>query len=38
MISDHGWVGAFERHPLRASLYAALVVFCAITTTVVVLR
>lgn len=38
MIAEEGWVGAFERNPVRATVYAALVVGCALTTTVVVLK
>ena len=37
MIAEDGWVGAFHRNP-RAWIYAVLVVGCAVTTTVVVLR
>jgi len=38
MISDVGWTETFVRFPLKACLYAALVLASAIVTTVVVVR
>ena len=38
LIKEEGWGGAFMRHPLRATMYLAVVVACAIVTTVVVVR
>jgi hypothetical protein len=38
LIKEEGWVGAFVRYPLKATLYAVVVVVCTIVTTVIVVR
>jgi hypothetical protein len=38
MVSQDGWAGAFSRSPLKATIYAGLIVACAVATTVIVAR
>jgi hypothetical protein len=38
MIADVGWTETLGRHRMRAGLYTALIVTCAIITTIIVAR
>ena len=38
LIKEEGWSGAFVRHPWKTTVYLAVVVACALVTTIVVVR